>query len=74
MKYAVKIREVLERTVVVDTDNFDEAVETVSDAYSRSEVILDAEDFTEVEFIESETFGKNPIAEDDERLELFTTL
>lgn len=76
MKSAVKIREILEKTVIVDTDtgSFDDAVQMVSDAYRNGEVILDADDISEVEFEESLTFGKEPIADDDERLKLFTKL
>ena len=76
MKYAVKIVETLERTVIVDAEDFNDAAQKVCDAYHErgSEIILDADDFSEVDFVESATFGKNPIAEDDERLELFTKL
>ena len=74
MLYAVRIVETLVKTVVVDADNYDNAVEKVTDIHKRGGVILEAEDFDEVDFEETSTFGENPIADTDERLKLFPVL
>ncbi len=75
-KYAVKVREILERTVIVDPGEngaFEDAVDIVSDAYNNCDIVLDAEDMCgRAEIGASETFGENPIADDDERLEIFS--
>lgn len=74
MKYGVRIVESLARTVVVEADSYEDAVEKVSDIYKNGAVVLDAEDFDDVDFEESATFGELPIADTDERLNLFTVL
>ena len=45
MKYAVVVTEVLERRVVVEADNADDAVDKVQMAYDASEIILDYSDY-----------------------------
>ena len=49
-EYDVKITETLEKTVTVQAENRDAAEEQVKTAYYNSEHILDAENFTGVEF------------------------
>lgn len=49
-EYDIKITETLERTVTVKAASKDEAEEMVKDGYYKSEHILDAEDFKEVDF------------------------
>lgn len=73
-KFGVRIVETLSRTVIIKADTFDEAIMKVNDAYQSSEVILDADDFEDVEFIASSTFGKQPISEDNQSVSLFTKL
>jgi len=48
--FKVKITETLEKTVEVEAKSMLEAEQKVSDAWHNSEYILDAEDFTGVEF------------------------
>lgn len=72
--FGVRIVETLSRTVIVDADTFEEGVQKVNDAYRRSEVILDADDFNEVEFEESATFGTKEVPADDPNIQLFTIL
>lgn len=49
-EYDVKITETLEKTVTVQAESHDAAEEQVKDAYYNSEHILDAENFTGVQF------------------------
>ena len=49
-EYDVKITETLEKTVTVQAESRDAAEERVKDAYYNSEHILDAENFTGVQF------------------------
>lgn len=49
-EYDVKITETLEKTVTVQAESRDAAEEQVKDAYYNSEHILDAENFTGVQF------------------------
>ena len=49
-KYRVAIIETLRRIVDVEADDSDQAEQIVSDGWHRSEYILGAEDFAEVEF------------------------
>ena len=50
MKYKVTIEEKLVREVEVEANDFDEALENVKDMYNNSEIILSADDFTNVDF------------------------
>ncbi len=72
-KYAVNIKEVLSKTVIVDTGSFDDAVDVVKAAYSNCDIILEADDISDkAEIGPSETFGEDAIDENDERLEYFS--
>lgn len=67
-RYGISVREILKRTVIVEADNIDAAIEKVEAAVNRDEIILDADDFDEREMIPSEYFGNGtgeiPIGED----------
>ena len=73
-KYGIRIIEKLAKTFIVDADSYDEAVQKAHDSYIRGEIILECDDYEEMEIEESETFGRNAIPEDNEKLELFTLL
>lgn len=45
MKFDITVIEILSRTVSVDAENYDEALEKVEDMYDRQEIILDSSDF-----------------------------
>lgn len=45
MKYAVSVTEVLERRVVVEANNADDALDKVQMAYDTSEIVLDYSDY-----------------------------
>ena len=45
MKYAVTVTEVLEKRVVVEADDIEDAIEKVQMAYDASEIVLDYSDY-----------------------------
>lgn len=65
-RYAISVREILKRTVIVETENLDEAIQKVEDAVERDEIILDYDDYDDREIVPSEYFenGKVPDGED----------
>ena len=48
--YEVEITETLRRIVVVEARDYDEAISKVREAWRRSEIVLDADDFLEAVF------------------------
>lgn len=49
-KYKVEVVETLVRVVEVEAAGEDEALAKVHDAYKHEEIVLDADDFLDVEF------------------------
>ena len=45
MKFDITVIETLSRTVSVDAENYDDALEKVEDMYDRQEIVLDSGDF-----------------------------
>ena len=65
--YAITIREVLERTVCVEAEDLDQAIDKVEYAYNKANIILDADDFDGNAEIEPSCYaGQNGIVYDDE--------
>ena len=48
--YKVEITETLRRTVNIEAHDYDEALCKVREAWRRSEIVLDADDFMEAAF------------------------
>lgn len=65
-KYAISVREILKRTVIVEAENLEEAIKKVESAVEREEIILDVDDYDDREIIPSEYWegGKVPEGED----------
>lgn len=65
-RYAISVREILKRTVIVEAENIEEAIKKVEDAVERDEIILDVDDYDDREIVPSEYFegGKVPEGED----------
>lgn len=65
-KYGIAVREILKRTVIVEAENIEEAIQKVEDAVNREEIILDYDDYDDREIVPSEYFegGKVPEGED----------
>lgn len=45
MKFNITVIETLSRTVSIDAENYDEALEKVEDMYDKQEIILNSSDF-----------------------------
>lgn len=73
-KFAVTIKETLSRTVIVESDSFDDATQIVNDKYDNGDIVLESDDMSEIEFVPSVTFGTEPIASDNPSLEYFEKL
>ena len=65
-KYGISVREILMRTVIVEAENLEEAIQKVEDAVERDEIILDVDDYDDREIVPSEYWegGKVPEGED----------
>lgn len=65
-QYGISVREILKRTVIVEAENLEAAIQKVEEAVEREEIILDVDDYDEREIIPSEYFegGKVPKGED----------
>lgn len=65
-KYGISVREVLKRTIIVEAENLEEALQKVEDAVECDEIILDIEDYDDREIVPSEYWdgGKVPEGED----------
>lgn len=65
-KYGISVREILKRTVIVEADNLEAAIQKVEDAVGHDEIILDVDDYDDREIIPSEYFegGKVPEGKD----------
>lgn len=64
MKYAIRIEETLGRTVIVDADSIEVAIEHVENLANNDTINLDAEDFTSRDVFPSEIFTKGIVPED----------
>ena len=65
-QYGISVREILKRTVIVEAENLEEAIQKVEGAVGRDEIILDVDDYDDREIVPSEYFegGKVPEGKD----------
>ncbi len=56
-QYGISVREILKRTVIVEAENIEEAIQKVEDAVEHDEIILDVDDYDDREIVPSEYFG-----------------
>lgn len=49
-KYKIGITEILRRVITVEAENSDQAIDKVLGAYDSKEIVLDINDFMDVEF------------------------
>ena len=54
MKFKVTVSETIERVVFVDASDWQEAEKKVQNMWDKSELVLSADDFTDVEFYTEE--------------------
>ena len=71
MKYAVRIEEILSKTVIVEEDDWESARDRVADIYKSAGIILTSDNFVDAEIDSSDYFGKEPISDDNEDLKYF---
>jgi len=64
-EYAVSVKEILKRTVVVKAKNVEEAIKKVEEAVDREEIILDADDYAYREIEPSEIWNNGNILKDE---------
>lgn len=64
--FIFKNNEILKRTVIVEAENLEEAIQKVEDAVEREEIIWDVDDYDDREIAPSEYWkdGKVPEGED----------
>lgn len=65
-RYGISVREILKRTVIVEAENLEKAIQKVEEAVKRDEIILDVDDYDDREIVPSEYWkdGKVPEGED----------
>lgn len=65
-QYGISVKEILKRTVIVEAENLEEAIQKVEDAVEREEIILDVDDYDGREIVPSEYWngGKVPDGKD----------
>lgn len=74
-KYAVTVKEILAKTIIVEAQNYDEATNKICDAYYDGKIILDYRDFDgEACFDETALWGYGEIPEGDKNLKYFEHL
>lgn len=65
-RYAVSVREILKRTVIVKAENIEEAIGKVEAAVERDEIILDADDYDDREIVPSEYWEDGKVSDDED--------
>lgn len=57
-KYGVSVKDIFKRTVIVEAENIEEAIQKVKDACMREEILLEMDDYDESEIEPSPYFGE----------------
>lgn len=65
-RYAISVKEILKKTVIVDTDTLDEAIQKVEAAVERDEIILDVDDYDDREIVPSEYWKDGKVPDDED--------
>lgn len=65
-RYGISVREILKRTVIVEAENLEEAIQKVEDAVEREEIILDVDDYDDREIVPSEYWGGGKVPEGED--------
>ena len=58
-KYKIEIQEFLAKVVEIQAENISEAFLKVNEQYKKAEIVLDYNDFVEVDFIDINTQSKS---------------
>lgn len=62
-QFGISVREILKRTVIVEAENLEEAIQMVEAAVERKEIILDVDDYDDREIVPSEYFEGGKVLE-----------
>lgn len=65
-QYGISVREILKRTVIVEAENIDEAIQKVEEAVECDEIILDVDDYDDREIVPSEYWDGGKVPEDED--------
>lgn len=65
-RYAISVREVLQRTIVVPADSLDKAIEAINGIVSADKLILDADDFNDREIEAASWLTNGEVPEDED--------
>lgn len=65
-QYGISIREILKRTVIVEAENLEEAIQKVEEAVERDEILLDIDDYDDREIVPSEYWEDGEIPEGED--------
>lgn len=65
-RYGISVREILKRTVIVEAENLEEAIQKVEDAVEREEIILDVDDYDNREIVPSEYWNGGEVPEGED--------
>lgn len=65
-KYGISVREFLKRTVIVEAENLEEAMQKVEKAVECEEIILDMDDYNDREIVPSEYWEDGEVPEDED--------
>lgn len=57
--FKIEIQELLARVVDIEANNKNEAISKVNELYKKAEIVLDYNDFVEVDFIDINSQSKN---------------
>lgn len=52
--FKIEIKETLSRIIEIEANSMDEAFSKIQDLYKKEEIVLDADDYVETEFLKSE--------------------
>lgn len=62
-QYGISVRGILKRTVIVEAEKLEEAIQKVEDAVEHEEIILDMDDANNREIVPSEYFEGGKVSE-----------
>lgn len=52
--FKIEVKETLSRVIEIEANSADEAFSKIQDLYEKEEIVLDADDYVETEFLKSE--------------------
>lgn len=65
-KYGISVIEILKRTVIVEADGIDEAIQRVEDAVEQGEIVLTDRDYNDREIVPSKYWDGGKVPDDED--------